>query len=90
MRLLLITILFTSLVPAALALNINTNAPIMKEAEVGENEGMTFYSIQEDKVQYYITKPNHPAYPYMIKKNVQIFQGKKLLDLFKINGMIIT
>lgn len=59
-------------------------APVLaKEARVAENEKMTLYTIEEDRVQYYITKPNHPAYPYMVKSKVL---GRDLDTRFKITG----
>ncbi len=54
-----------------------------KEADVYEYEAMTLYSVPEDKVQYYITKPNHPAYPYMVKNQIL---GRDLDTRFKAVG----
>lgn len=41
-----------------------------KTAEVFEYEGMTFYSIPNDRVQYYVTNPGHPAFPYIVEVRI--------------------
>jgi hypothetical protein len=42
----------------------------MFAAEVFESDDAILFSIPETKVQYYITKPNNPAYPTMIENQV--------------------
>lgn len=53
------------------------------EADVYEYEAMTLYSVPDDRVQYYVTKPNHPAYPYMVQNKIL---GRDLDTRFQATG----
>jgi len=55
----------------------------MFNADVYETKDAILFSIPEKKVQYYITKPNNPAYPAVVENNVL---GRNEDIRFKANG----
>jgi hypothetical protein len=55
----------------------------MFNADVYETSNAILFSIPEKKVQYYITKPNNPAYPAVIENQVL---GRNQDIRFKANG----
>lgn len=55
----------------------------MFKADVYESDDAILFSIPETKVQYYIAKPNNPAYPAMVENKVL---GRRDEIRFKANG----
>ena len=53
------------------------------EAQVYESDDSILFSIPEKKIQYYITKPNNPAHPYIIENKVL---GRDNDTRFRANG----
>lgn len=84
MRILFFTlVLFVSLANIASAANGKGDYTKYKETQVSDGPDLTVYSVQSEKVQFYVTKPAHPAYPYMLKNKIL---GRGLDTRFEITG----
>lgn len=54
-----------------------------KNAQAYESEDAFLYSIKDERVQYYVTKANHPAHPYIVTNEVR---GRESNSWFKVTG----
>lgn len=54
-----------------------------KNAEVFDSSDAIMYNLRDERLQYYVTKSNHPAHPYIIKNKIR---GRAEGTWFKVTG----